>query len=80
VDTEKYENNQAASDLMTELKKGRISGEQEGWSSLEEVRKETINQLSKLEQAATLAQKVYITDSEPAVFTALAGDDFHGTS
>ena len=37
---EDYEKNQAAIKLMMELEKGRISGEKEGWSTLEEVRKE----------------------------------------
>ena len=35
-----YEKKEAVLKLMTELEKGRISGENEGWSSLEEVRKE----------------------------------------
>jgi PHD/YefM family antitoxin component YafN of YafNO toxin-antitoxin module len=40
VDMEEYEKTQAAIKLMSELEKGRISGEQEGWFSLEEVRRE----------------------------------------
>jgi PHD/YefM family antitoxin component YafN of YafNO toxin-antitoxin module len=40
VEMEDYEKTQAAIKLMSELEKGRISGEQEGWHSLEEVRKE----------------------------------------
>ena len=35
-----YEKKEAVLKLMTELEKGRISGENEGWSSLEEIRKE----------------------------------------
>jgi len=35
-----YERKEAVIKLMTELEKGRISGENEGWSSLEEVRQE----------------------------------------
>jgi len=34
------EKNEAAIKLMAELEKGRISGENEGWQTLEEVRKE----------------------------------------
>ncbi|MCL2067559.1 MAG: type II toxin-antitoxin system Phd/YefM family antitoxin [Treponema sp.] len=37
---EDYEKNEAIIKLMTELEKGRISGEKEGWSTLKEVRKE----------------------------------------
>jgi len=37
---EDYEKKEAAIMLMTELEKGRISGEKEGWYTLEEVRKE----------------------------------------
>jgi PHD/YefM family antitoxin component YafN of YafNO toxin-antitoxin module len=40
VDMEDYEKTQAAIKLMSELEKGRISGEQEGWYTLKEVRKE----------------------------------------
>jgi prevent-host-death family protein len=40
LDMEEYEKTQAAIKLMSELEKGRISGEQEGWYSLTEVRKE----------------------------------------
>jgi antitoxin (DNA-binding transcriptional repressor) of toxin-antitoxin stability system len=35
-----YEKREAAIKLMTELEKGKISGEKEGWYSLEELRKE----------------------------------------
>ena len=37
---ENYMKKQAAIKLMAELEKGRISGEKEGWQTLEEVRKE----------------------------------------
>jgi prevent-host-death family protein len=40
VDMEEYEKTQAAIKLISELEKGRISGEQEGWCTLNEVRKE----------------------------------------
>jgi prevent-host-death family protein len=40
IDIEEYEKTQAALKLMSELEKGRISGEQEGWFTLKEVRKE----------------------------------------
>jgi hypothetical protein len=40
MDMEDYEKTQAAIKLMSELEKGRISGEQEGWYGLEEVREE----------------------------------------
>jgi prevent-host-death family protein len=40
IDMEEYEKTQAAIKLMAELEKGRISGELEGWFTLEEVRKE----------------------------------------
>jgi prevent-host-death family protein len=40
VDIEEYEKTQAALKLMSELEKGRISGEQEGWFTLDDVRKE----------------------------------------
>ena len=39
-DMETYEKKEAAIKLMAELEKGRISGEKEGWYTLEEVRKE----------------------------------------
>jgi PHD/YefM family antitoxin component YafN of YafNO toxin-antitoxin module len=39
-DIEDYEKKEAAIKLMVELEKGRISGEKEGWYSLEDVRKE----------------------------------------
>jgi len=35
-----YEKKEAVIKLMTELERGRISGENEGWSSLEEIRQE----------------------------------------
>jgi len=35
-----YEKREAAVKLMSELEKGKISGEKEGWYSLEELRKE----------------------------------------
>ena len=37
---EDYTKKQAAIMLVAELEKGRISGEKEGWQTLEEVRKE----------------------------------------
>ena len=37
---EDYEKKEAAIRLMAELEKGRISGEKEGWQTLEEVGKE----------------------------------------
>jgi hypothetical protein len=37
---EDYEKTMAALKLMSELEKGRMSGEQEGWHDLEEVCKE----------------------------------------
>ena len=40
LDMEDYEKKEAAMKLLTELEKGRISGEKEGWHTLEEVRKE----------------------------------------
>jgi prevent-host-death family protein len=40
LDMEDYEKKEAAIKLMVELEKGRVSGEKEGWQSLEEVRKE----------------------------------------
>jgi hypothetical protein len=35
---EEYEKTQAAIKLISELEKGRISGEQEGWYALKEAR------------------------------------------
>jgi prevent-host-death family protein len=40
LDMEDYERKEAAIKLMVELEKGRVSGEKEGWQTLEEVRKE----------------------------------------
>jgi len=40
LDMEEYEKKEAAVKLMAELEKGRVSGEKEGWKTLEEVRKE----------------------------------------
>ena len=40
LDMEDYEKREASIRLMSELEKGRISGEKEGWHSLEEIRKE----------------------------------------
>jgi len=40
LDMEDYEKKEASIKLLTELEKGRISGEKEGWYTLEEVRKE----------------------------------------
>jgi len=37
---EDYEKKEAAIRLMAELEKGRVSGEKEGWHTLDEVRKE----------------------------------------
>jgi hypothetical protein len=67
---------QAAIRLMSELEKGRISGERDGWYALEEVRKEIAEKTSKWEKAVDLAQEDYSTDSELTAFTALDGDDF----
>jgi antitoxin (DNA-binding transcriptional repressor) of toxin-antitoxin stability system len=39
VDMQEYEKTRAALKLMSELEKGRISGEKEGWSTLEETQK-----------------------------------------
>jgi len=39
-DMDDYEKREAAIKLMIELEKGRISGEKEGWYTLEEIRKE----------------------------------------
>ena len=38
-----YEKKEAAIKLMSDLEKGRLSGEKEGWYTLEEVRKEFSN-------------------------------------
>ncbi|HCC38067.1 MAG TPA: prevent-host-death protein [Treponema sp.] len=40
LDIDEYEKIEAAMKLMTELERGRISGETEGWQTLEDVRKE----------------------------------------
>ena len=40
LEMEDYEKREAAITLITELEKGRISGEKEGWYSLEEIRQE----------------------------------------
>ena len=40
LDIEDYEIKEAAIKLIVELEKGRISGEKEGWYTLDEVRKE----------------------------------------
>jgi PHD/YefM family antitoxin component YafN of YafNO toxin-antitoxin module len=40
ADIDEYEKTHAALKLMAELEKGRISGEQEGWSTLEEIKNE----------------------------------------
>ena len=40
LEMEDYEKREAAIALITELEKGRISGEKEGWYSLEEIRQE----------------------------------------
>ena len=40
LDMDDYEKKEAVVKLMIELEKGRISGEKEGWHTLEEVRKE----------------------------------------
>ena len=37
---EDYEKKEASIRLISELEKGRISGEKEGWYSLEEIKKE----------------------------------------
>jgi len=39
-DMEEYEKKEAAIKLMAELEKGRVSGENESWQTLEETRKE----------------------------------------
>ena len=40
LDMADYERSEAIVRLMMELEKGRISGEKEGWHTLEEIRKE----------------------------------------
>ena len=40
LEMEDYEKKEATINLITELEKGRISGEKEGWYTLEEIRKE----------------------------------------
>ena len=40
LDMDDYEKKEASIRLFTELEKGRVSGEVEGWSTLEEVKKE----------------------------------------
>jgi PHD/YefM family antitoxin component YafN of YafNO toxin-antitoxin module len=40
LDIGDYEKKEAAIRLMIELEKGRISGEKEGWHTLEEIKKE----------------------------------------
>ena len=40
LDIDEYEKKEAAIKLMAELEKGRISGEKEGWHTIDEVRKE----------------------------------------
>jgi len=39
-DMEEYEKKEAAMKLVMELEKGRLSGEREGWHTLEKIRKE----------------------------------------
>jgi len=39
-DIEEYDRKESIIKLMTELEKGRISGDKEGWYSLDEIRKE----------------------------------------
>ena len=39
-DMEEYEKKESAMKLVMELEKGRLSGEKEGWYTLEEIRKE----------------------------------------
>ena len=43
LDMGDYEKKESAIRLITELEKGRISGEKEGWYAFEEVRKEFNN-------------------------------------
>ena len=40
LEMEEYEKKEAVIKLMTELEQGRMSGEKEGWHSLEKIRKE----------------------------------------
>ena len=40
LEMEEYEKKEAAIKLMMELEKGRISGEKEGWYTLDEIKKE----------------------------------------
>ena len=40
LDIEDYEKKEASIRLISELEKGRISGEKEGWYSLEEIKQE----------------------------------------
>jgi len=40
LEMEDYEKKEAVIKLMEELEKGRISGEKEGWYTLDEIRKE----------------------------------------
>jgi PHD/YefM family antitoxin component YafN of YafNO toxin-antitoxin module len=40
LDMEEYEKKEAAIRLIADLEKGRISGEKEGWYTIEEIRKE----------------------------------------
>ncbi|MCL2008768.1 MAG: type II toxin-antitoxin system prevent-host-death family antitoxin [Treponema sp.] len=42
LEMQEYERKEAALKLMKELEKGRISGEKEGWHSLDEIKKEFI--------------------------------------
>jgi prevent-host-death family protein len=42
LDLEDYEKKEAAIRLITELERGRISGEEEGWFTIEEIRKEWV--------------------------------------
>ena len=45
---EDYEKREAAITLITELEKGRVSGEKERWYTLEEIRKEFCNTNTKM--------------------------------
>ena len=40
LDMEDYEKKEAAIKLLAELERGRISGEEEGWFTIEEIKKE----------------------------------------
>ena len=40
LEMEEYERKEAIINLMAKLEQGRISGEKEGWHTLEEIRKE----------------------------------------